>query len=172
MNDMKGYQIMRLDEFTKEMIDEQAFIDMAYIYLDDLEKETDLYSIIDKFQEIGGYTEKEIENRILQFYTDLNTDGRFVSTEDGVWGLRKWFTVDDINDKIAPTVHKFEVVDNELDEFDELDEEIDDEDIEDIDEEDDEDIDEAIDDEDIDTTDLNIDEGDTLEDDYGDGDDY
>ncbi|MDK6863875.1 MULTISPECIES: DNA-directed RNA polymerase subunit delta [Nosocomiicoccus] len=163
---------MRLDEFTKEMIDEQAFIDMAYIYLDDLEKETDLYSIIDKFQEIGGYTEKEIENRILQFYTDLNTDGRFVSTEDGVWGLRKWFTVDDINDKIAPTVHKFEVVDNELDEFDELDEELDDEDIEDIDEEDDEDIDEAIDDEDIDTTDLNIDEGDTLEDDYGDGDDY
>ena len=163
---------MRLDEFTKEMIDEQAFIDMAYIYLDDLEKETDLYSIIDKFQEIGGYTEKEIENRILQFYTDLNTDGRFVSTEDGVWGLRKWFTVDDINDKIAPTVHKFEVVDNELDEFDELDDELDDEDIEDIDEEDDEDIDEAIDDEDIDTTDLNIDEGDTLEDDYGDGDDY
>ena len=109
-----------------------------------------------------------MENRILQFYTDLNTDGRFVSTEDGVWGLRKWFTVDDINDKIAPTVHKFEVVDDDLEEFEEEeDEEALEEDLE-----EDEDIDEVIDDEDIDTTDLNIDEGDTIEDDYGDGEEY
>lgn len=169
MERMKGCQIMKLDEFTKEMIDEQAFIDMAYIYLEELGKETDLYSIIDKFQEIGGYTEKEIENRILQFYTDLNTDGRFVSTEDGVWGLRKWFTVDDINDKIAPTVHKFEVVDD--DDLDEFEEEEDEEALEE-DLEEDEDIDEVIDDEDIDTADLNIEEGDTIEDDYGDGEEY
>src|SRR5699024_5467553 len=58
---------------------------------------------------IGNYTESEIENRILQFYTDLNTDGRFLSTGEGVWGLREWYAVDDINDKIAPTVHKIEI---------------------------------------------------------------
>lgn len=99
---------MRLDSYTKEMMDEYSFIDMSHIYLEDKGKETNLYEMTDKFKEIGNYTEGEIENRILQFYTDLNTDGRFLSTDDGVWGLREWYAVDDISDKIAPTIHKIE----------------------------------------------------------------
>jgi len=80
---------MRLDSYTKEMMDEHSFIDMSHIYLEDKGKETNLYEMIDKFKEVGSYTEGEIENRVLQFYTDLNTDGRFLSTDDGVWGLRE-----------------------------------------------------------------------------------
>ncbi len=105
---------MRLDEYTKEMMDENSFIDMSHIYLEDEGREKNLYDIIDKFKQVGGYTDEEIENRILQFYTDLNTDGRFLSTGDGVWGLRDWYSVDDISDKIAPTIHKIELaVDDE-----------------------------------------------------------
>ena len=100
---------MRLDNYTKEMMDENSFIDMSHIYLEDVGKDSNLYDMIDKFKEIGNYTESEIENRILQFYTDLNTDGRFLSTGEGVWGLREWYAVDDINDKIAPTVQKIEI---------------------------------------------------------------
>lgn len=113
---------MRLDSYTKEMMDENSFIDMSHIYLEDKGKETNLYEMVDKFKDVGNYTESEIENRILQFYTDLNTDGRFLSTDDGVWGLREWYAVDDINDKIAPTIHKIEAaaeeefVEEELDE--------------------------------------------------------
>lgn len=36
-----------------------------------------LYDIIDEFKALGHYEDDEIENRIVQFYTDLNTDGRF-----------------------------------------------------------------------------------------------
>lgn len=169
---------MKLDDFTKEMIDENSFIDMSHIYLEEVGKVTHLYDIVDKFKDIGGYTEKEIENRILQFYTDLNTDGRFVSTGDGVWGLRKWFSVDDINEKIAPTVHKFDVVDD--DDYLEDDRDYDIEKLEDEvdseeaveDDEDAADIDSVIDNEDINTKDLNYDDGDTLEDNYDDSDDY
>lgn len=100
---------MRLDSYTKEMMDEYSFIDMSHIYLEDKGKETNLYEMTDKFKEIGNYTEGEIENRVLQFYTDLNTDGRFLSTDDGVWGLREWYAVDDISNKIAPTIHKIEI---------------------------------------------------------------
>lgn len=170
---------MKLDDYSKEMIDESSFIDMSHIYLEEIGKETHLYDIVDKFKEIGGYTEKEIENRILQFYTDLNTDGRFVSTGDGVWGLRKWYSVDDINDKIAPTVHKFEIVDeDEVYYEDDVDYDIEEmeKDVEaeenveaDVEEED---IEEVIEDEKIDTEDLNYEDGDTLEDNYDDGDEY
>ncbi|WP_411842656.1 DNA-directed RNA polymerase subunit delta [Salinicoccus sp. HZC-1] len=100
---------MLLDDYSKEMMNENSFIDMAYIYLQEQGKEKNLYDIVDKFKEIGGYKDKEIENRVLQFYTDLNTDGRFLSTGEGVWGLRDWYSIDDISDKIAPTIHKIEL---------------------------------------------------------------
>ena len=35
-----------------------------------------LYDIIDEFKALV-YEYDEIENRVVQFYTDLNTDGRF-----------------------------------------------------------------------------------------------
>lgn len=165
---------MRLDSYTKEMMDENSFIDMSHIYLEDKGEDTNLYEMVDKFKEVGNYTESEIEDRILQFYTDLNTDGRFLSTGEGVWGLREWYAVDDINDKIAPTIHKIEIASE--DEY--IDEEEDypgakelGEDQEEIDgtlhgeteeEDDDESIDSEVDDE------LEFDDKEKLEDEYDD----
>ncbi|PSC79828.1 DNA-directed RNA polymerase subunit delta [Mammaliicoccus sciuri] len=111
---------MKLKDFTKEMVDEHSFIEMAYILLTENGKETNLYDMIDEFKSLGIYTDSEIENRILQFYTDLNTDGRFLSVGENIWGLRDWYSVDDIEEKIAPTIQKFNV----LDEDDEADSEI------------------------------------------------
>ena len=51
---------MRLDNYTKEMMDENSFIDMSFIYLEDKGKDADLYEIIDKFKEAGDYKEEEI----------------------------------------------------------------------------------------------------------------
>lgn len=111
---------MKLKDFTKEMVDEHSFIEMAYILLTENGKETNLYDMIDEFKSLGNYNDSEIENRILQFYTDLNTDGRFLSVGENIWGLRDWYSVDDIEEKIAPTIQKFNV----LDEDDEADSEI------------------------------------------------
>ncbi|PWZ93323.1 DNA-directed RNA polymerase subunit delta, partial [Staphylococcus pseudintermedius] len=62
---------------------------------------------------IGHYEDAQIEDRIVQFYTDLNTDGRFLSVGDNVWGLRDWYSVDDIEEKIAPTIQKFDILDED-----------------------------------------------------------
>lgn len=104
---------MKISEYTKEMIDESSFIDLAYIYLTEKGKEVNLYDLIDEFQSIGEYSSEEIETRVVQFYTDLNTDGRFLSTGEYMWGLRDWYSVDDIEEKIAPTVQKFDVLDED-----------------------------------------------------------
>lgn len=104
---------MRLDDYTKEMMDENSFIDMSYIYLQEKGDEANLYDIIDKFKEVGNYSDEEIEQRVLQFYTDLNTDGRFLSTDQSIWGLRDWYSVDEISDKVAPTIHKIELASEE-----------------------------------------------------------
>lgn len=77
-NSSKGrLAIMKIQDYTKEMVDEKSFIDMAYTLLNDKGATMNLYDIIDEFKDLGGYEFEEIENRVVQFYTDLNTDGRF-----------------------------------------------------------------------------------------------
>lgn len=70
---------MKIQDYTKEMVDEKSFIDMAYTLLNDKQTTMNLYDIIDEFKSLGGYEYDDIENRVVQFYTDLNTDGRFLN---------------------------------------------------------------------------------------------
>lgn len=104
---------MKIQDYTKEMVDEKSFIDMAYTLLNDKDATMNLYDIIDEFKDLGGYEFEEIENRVVQFYTDLNTDGRFLNVGENQWGLRDWYSVDDIEEKIAPTIQKFDILDDE-----------------------------------------------------------
>ncbi|WP_285491327.1 DNA-directed RNA polymerase subunit delta [Staphylococcus haemolyticus] len=104
---------MKIQDYTKEMVDEKSFIDMAYTLLNDKGATMNLYDIIDEFKDLGDYEFEEIENRVVQFYTDLNTDGRFLNVGENQWGLRDWYSVDDIEEKIAPTIQKFDILDDE-----------------------------------------------------------
>ena len=111
---MKGsLVIMKIQDYTKEMVDEKSFIDMAYTLLHDKGSTMNLYDIIDEFKSLGNYEYDEIENRIVQFYTDLNTDGRFLNVGENQWGLRDWYSVADIEEKIAPTIQKFDILDDD-----------------------------------------------------------
>ncbi|MCD8892832.1 MULTISPECIES: DNA-directed RNA polymerase subunit delta [Staphylococcus] len=104
---------MRIQDYTKEMVDEKSFIDMAYTLLLEKGDTMNLYDIIDEFKALGHYEDNEIENRIVQFYTDLNTDGRFLNVGENIWGLRDWYSVADIEEKIAPTIQKFDILEEE-----------------------------------------------------------
>nr|WP_238393631.1 DNA-directed RNA polymerase subunit delta [Staphylococcus saccharolyticus] len=142
------------------MVDEKSFIDMAYTLLNDKQTTMNLYDIIDEFKSLGGYEYEDIENRIVQFYTDLNTDGRFLNVGENQWGLRDWYSVDDIEEKIAPTIQKFDILDDNDEEDQNLkllgEDEADDDDIpaqtddqETLDDSENEDVDEEMNDTDI-----------------------
>ncbi|AQL55682.1 DNA-directed RNA polymerase subunit delta [Abyssicoccus albus] len=139
---------MKIKDYTKEMINENSFIEMAYLYLKEKKSPQSLYTMIDEFKSIGGYTDEEIEDRVLQFYTNLNTDGRFLSVEEGTWGLRDWYSVDEIEENIAPTIQKFEIAEEDTLDDEAIDEEVESEDVKDRDgnfDEDNKDIDEDTD---------------------------
>ena len=61
----------------------------------------DLLTII---QELVGYSDEEIKARLLQFYTDINVDGRFLFNQETGWGLREWYKVEQIEEETAPSV--------------------------------------------------------------------
>ena len=112
-----------------------------------------------------NYEYDEIENRIVQFYTDLNTDGRFLNVGENQWGLRDWYSVDDIEEKIAPTIQKFDILDDDDEEDENLkllgDDEMDDDDDIPAQTDDQETLDDSDDnEEDIDGSDIVIEEDD------------
>ena len=156
---------MKIQDYTKEMVDEKSFIDMAYTLLNDKQTTMNLYDIIDEFKSLGGYEYDDIENRVVQFYTDLNTDGRFLNVGENQWGLRDWYSVDDIEEKIAPTIQKFDILDDDDEEDENLkllgDDEMDDDDDIPAQTDDQETLDDSDDnEEDIDGSDIVIEEDD------------
>ncbi|UQS82853.1 DNA-directed RNA polymerase subunit delta [Bombilactobacillus folatiphilus] len=68
-----------------------------------LEEKGDVLPFADIVNEIQQFTEKsdrEIRERLPQFYTDLNDDGSFISLGENVWGLRTWYPYDSIDEEV------------------------------------------------------------------------
>ncbi|MEB2279966.1 DNA-directed RNA polymerase subunit delta [Lysinibacillus xylanilyticus] len=169
---------MNFREMTKEQLTEESLINLAYAILNEKRASVSFNDLLTIIQELVGYSDEEIKARLLQFYTDINVDGRFLFNQETGWGLREWYKVEQIEEETAPSVktHKKKSKAAVEDE-DDLDEDLEEEDIdfdedyeefvedeEDLDEEDDakEDID--FDEEDLEDIDEEIDEDFTDED--------
>ena len=59
---------------------------------------------MDEIRKLNGITVKAMKEKMQQFYTDMNIDGRFLSINDNRWGLREWYPVDQIEVETAPVV--------------------------------------------------------------------
>lgn len=160
-------------EMTKEQLAEESLINLAYAILTEKRASVSFNDLLTIIKELVGYSDEEIKSRLLQFYTDMNVDGRFLFNQETGWGLREWFKVEQIEEETAPSVKTHKKKSKAaLDDEDDLEEDLDEEEIdfdedyeefveEEIDEEK-EDID--FDEEDIEDIDEEIDE-DFIEDD-------
>ncbi|MFJ6209347.1 DNA-directed RNA polymerase subunit delta [Lysinibacillus sp. NPDC092081] len=165
---------MNFREMTKEQLTEESLINLAYAILNEKRASVSLNDLLTIIQELVGYSDEEIKARLLQFYTDLNVDGRFLFNQETGWGLREWYKVEQIEEETAPSVktHKKKSKAAVEDE-DDLDEDLEEEDIDfdedyeefveedDLDEEEEEDAakeDIDFEDEDIEDIDEEIDE--------------
>lgn len=147
---------MNFREMTKEQLTEESLINLAYAILNEKRASVSFNDLLTIIQELVGYSDEEMKARLLQFYTDINVDGRFLFNQETGWGLREWYKVEQIEEETAPSVktHKKKSKAAVEDE-DDLDEDLDEEDIdfdEDYEEfvEDEDDLDEEEDKEDID----------------------
>ncbi|MBG9454722.1 DNA-directed RNA polymerase subunit delta [Lysinibacillus sphaericus] len=164
---------MNFREMTKEQLAEESLINLAYAILNEKRASVSYNDLLTIMQELVGYSDEEIKARLLQFYTDLNVDGRFLFNQETGWGLREWYKVEQIEEETAPSVktHKKKskaALDDEEDLEEDLEEDIDfDEDYEefveeDLDEEEEEEADDKedidFDEEDLEEIDEEIDE--------------
>ena len=95
---------MNFREMTKEQLAEESFIDLAYAILDDKKSSVSFNDLVKEIQTLCKLTDEEMKARLVQFYTDLNVDGRFLLNNESGWGLRTWYKVETIEEETAPTV--------------------------------------------------------------------
>ncbi|MDR0123894.1 MULTISPECIES: DNA-directed RNA polymerase subunit delta [Bacillus] len=163
---------MSLKEYSQEQLKQMSLVELAYEIFRDSKTPITFSELIDEMIRLQGIQKSDLDDRLAQFYTDLNIDGRFISLGDQRWGLRSWYPVDQIEEEVQPAVKtkakkkktKAAVVEEDFDEIEE-EEEIEEleEDIDLVEDDDDLDLDEEEVDEDLE----DFDEDDDDEDDDG-----
>src|SRR5699024_6336420 len=96
------------------------------IILADEKKELNFLELFQKVSEHKGFTQEQQDDLLARFYTDLNVDGRFTTLGSNLWGLKRWYPVDQTSEKSLAESSKRDLEEEEL-EDDFLDEELEDE---------------------------------------------
>lgn len=91
-------------EMTKQQLAEESLIQLTYALLEEKKVSIPFNDLIDNLKEITGISNAQIKKQLLQYYTDLNVDGRFLFNQENGWGLREWFKVEQIEEETAPSV--------------------------------------------------------------------
>ncbi|WP_121663914.1 DNA-directed RNA polymerase subunit delta [Metabacillus litoralis] len=168
---------MSLKQLTEEQIKEMAMVEVAYELFLEARKPYVFSDLVKEVADLLGLTQQQVEDKIAQFYTDINIDGRFICVGENMWGLRTWYPYEQIEEEIVPVAKpkkkksKKADDDEDLDDvYDELDEEdLEYDDIDEYDDSDDEDEDEDFDDlDDADDLDEDEDDDDLIDDDEDD----
>lgn len=104
MSERKDVHDLNLRDMTQEQLVEESLIDLAYAILEDKKQAMQFNDLVKAIQAINGMSDEEVTSRLLQFYTDLNVEGRFLLNQENGWGLREWYKVETIEEETAPTV--------------------------------------------------------------------
>jgi DNA-directed RNA polymerase subunit delta len=170
----KGVLTLSLKQYSEEQLKELSLIELAYELFSETKEPISFYDLVDQMATVLGVTREALLEKLPQFYTELNIDGRFVCLGENRWGLRAWYPYDQAEEEVLPVAKpkkkrkqleeedEFEDYDaTEEDDFeeeelelDELDEDLVDDD--ETDEFDDEEIDEDDEDLEIDDEDLEL----------------
>ncbi|WKA52988.1 DNA-directed RNA polymerase subunit delta [Planococcus liqunii] len=135
---------MKIRELSREELIEESFVDLTYAMLQETHETKTYPELVTEIENLLGLSKEDMKARLVQFYTDMNIDGRFLILGENRWGLREWYPVEQIEEESAPTVKarkkKAKVADDEG--FDDMDLELEDElEFDDFDDADDEDED-------------------------------
>lgn len=82
---------MSLQNHSHVAFKKMSMIELANLTMSEDKKEMSFKDIFNKVATLKELSASEKEEKISQFYTDLNADGRFITNGANVWGLKKWY---------------------------------------------------------------------------------
>nr|WP_217269376.1 DNA-directed RNA polymerase subunit delta [Lactobacillus helveticus] len=75
-------------------------IEVAQAILEDNGRRMAFADIVNAVQKYLNKSDEEIRECLPQFYTDMNTDGEFISMGENVWALRTWFPYESVDEEV------------------------------------------------------------------------
>lgn len=101
---------LELKQFEDKHIDEIAMIDVAKAVLEQKGEVMTFADILEDVSKFLKISDKDLERRVPQFYTDINVDGEFISLGENSWGLRTWYPVDSINEVLTHENDEIDII--------------------------------------------------------------
>ena len=81
-----------------------SFIEVAFELLKEKKQAVTFKELTNEITKVLKLKDVDVTEKMVQFYTDLNIDGRFMSQGDSRWGLRVWYPVDQMEEDNVTTV--------------------------------------------------------------------
>lgn len=111
---------MALKKFSEEQIAKMSMIEVANQILSEKKEALNFIDLFKIVAEHKQFTSDEQDDLLARFYTDLNVDGRFTTLGSNLWGLKRWYPVDQTSEKSLAEARKRELEDEELEDEEEV----------------------------------------------------
>ncbi|WP_242697976.1 DNA-directed RNA polymerase subunit delta [Bacillus sp. SD088] len=86
---------------SKEELQEMSLIEVAFQIFEERGAAISFQELIDELGANLGLSKNEMQEKMVQFYTDLNIDGRFMTLGENRWGLREWYPIEQIDEEVV-----------------------------------------------------------------------
>ncbi|WJH35760.1 DNA-directed RNA polymerase subunit delta [Paenibacillus sp. CC-CFT747] len=100
---------------------EMAMVDLAFMVLKAANTPFYYRDLMNEIAKIKGFDEEKMMDVIAQLYTEINVDGRFACVGNNLWGLKRWYPVDNKSDDAVATGKRPRIINDDDDDLDEED---------------------------------------------------
>lgn len=88
----------QIQALTSEQTEEIAMVDLAHMLLVEAGEPIPFQELMNQMGAIKSMSPEDAEHMMVQIYTEINLDGRFVSVGNSNWGLKKWYPVEQFDE--------------------------------------------------------------------------
>lgn len=104
---------------SAEKAKEMPMVDLAFLVLKEANSPYYYRDLMQEIAKIKGFTEEQVMDVIAQLYTEINVDGRFACVGNNLWGLKRWYPVDNKSDDGMGSAKRPKIINDDDDDLEE-----------------------------------------------------
>jgi DNA-directed RNA polymerase subunit delta len=99
---------------------EMPMVDLAFILLKAANTPFYYRDLMLEIAKIKGFSDDQVMQVIAQLYTEINVDGRFACVGNNLWGLKRWYPIDNKSDDAMGNSKRPRIINDEDDDEEDL----------------------------------------------------
>lgn len=98
---------------------EMPMVDLAFLVLKEANSPYYYRDLMHEIAKIKGFSDEQVMDVIAQLYTEINVDGRFACVGSNLWGLKRWYPVDNKSDDGMGSTKRPKIINDDDDDLEE-----------------------------------------------------